>query len=220
MILTLLDLLNRYSNLILIIVTTVYVILTWGMVKEMQRAREAESESHLVAALIPFGVLYVKLRIYNTGPGPALNVKASISLVPPDGVDTSNWQHPALLSSTHEDFRLPSGEYSLEKLASKYDKLIVVLQWHNAFRRTQSAKYEFDFKQQEEGWVQSGLLVPPDDVPVQLSKIRDELSKIRGHLDALQRQRQMGELLEEYERERKPWQRLWQKVLGLFQKRQ
>lgn len=220
MMLSLLDLLNRYSNLILVIVTTVYVILTWGMVREMRRAREAESEPHLVAALIPFGVLYVKLRIYNTGPGPALNVRASISLAPPNGIEARNWQHPALISGAHEDFRLPGGEYSLEKLASMHDKLIVALQWYNAFRHTQSAKYEFDFKEQKEGWVQSGLLVPPDDIPVQLGKIKDELSKIQEHLNALQRQRQMGELLEEYELGRKPWRRLWQKILSLFQKRQ
>ena len=36
--------LNQYANLILAVVTTAYVILTWRMIVEMRRARENESE--------------------------------------------------------------------------------------------------------------------------------------------------------------------------------
>jgi DNA-binding XRE family transcriptional regulator len=54
--------LNKFLNLFLVIVTTVYVILTGRMVWEMRRAREEESEPRLVATLIPLGATLVKLR--------------------------------------------------------------------------------------------------------------------------------------------------------------
>ena len=217
MVMQFLDLLNRYSNLILIIVTTVYVILTWGMVREMRRAREAENEPHLVAALIPFGPLNVKLRIYNTGPGPALSIEAAIYLEPAHDTERRIWHHPALLSGAHEDFRLPGGEYALEALASKYDKLVVDMHWRDTFKRSHHARYDIDFKKQKEGWFKVGLLVPPDDLLIQVGKIKDELSKIREGLEQVQRRHDMSELFDEYKREQNPLWHLWKKVRDLFQ---
>jgi len=142
--------LNTYSNLLLVIITSIYVFLTWRMVSEMRRAREAESEPQLVANLIPLGAMSLKLRISNAGRGPALNIKAAIRLVSKTDNSEETWSHPVLLSNGHEDFRLPgdSNNNYLDKLASKYEKLVVDLEWHNSFRRRQNSKFVIDLRQQ------------------------------------------------------------------------
>jgi hypothetical protein len=219
MFIQLLNLLNQYSNLILVTVTAVYVVLTWRMVREMREAREAESEPHLVATLVPFGVLNVKLRIHNAGRGPALNIKAAFRLEPANGTEASTWLHPVLLSDAFEDFILPSREFSLEKLASKHNKVIVDLQWLNAFKRKGEAKYEIDLKQQKEGWTEVGFLLHPDDTPTQLGKIKDELSQIRHHFDKIDRERETQVFIEHYRRKHSWWRKLWKKITEYAQSR-
>lgn len=218
MLLSILDLLNKYANLILILITAAYVLLTWGMVQEMKRAREGENTPQLVATLIPFGRMYVKLRIYNTGHGPAINVEAIIRFEPVGDFKPGLWLHPALISGAHEDFRLPGNEFELDKLASKYDNIVVELRWMNVFKHAQNVKYEFDLKRQKDGWANVGLLVQPEDTRIQLGKIHDELSKIRKHFDELENDQRLSELMVEYKREKSLWWRLWQTVTDSAQK--
>jgi len=175
----------------------------------MREAREAESEPHLVATLVLFGVLNVKLRIHNAGRGPALNIKAAFRLEPANGTETSTWLHPVLLSDASEDFVLPGREFSLEKLASKHNKVIVDLQWLNTFKRKGEAKYEIDLKRQKEGWTEVGFLLHPDDTPTQLGRIKDELSKIRSYLDRIESERTSTAFMEQYRRENSPRRKLW-----------
>jgi hypothetical protein len=196
-----LNLLNQYSNLILVAVTAIYVILTWRMVKDMRQAREAEIEPHLVASLFVFPILNVKLRIQNAGRGPALDIKAEFWLEPAVGTTTSTWLHPVLLSNSFEEFFLPGREFSLEKLASLHDKLIVNLQWVNAFKHVQKAKYEIDLKKQKDGWTNAGFLAHPEEISIQLGKIKDELNQIRRHFDRIKNEQIHKELLEEYRKD-------------------
>ena len=106
MLMEILDQLNKYSNLILILVTTAYVILTWRMIREMRRTREGENKPLLVATPIPFARLNVKLRIYNTERGPAINIQALIRLEPEQDVQPGIWTHSALVAGAHEGFRM------------------------------------------------------------------------------------------------------------------
>jgi hypothetical protein len=207
-----LDSLNRYSNLILVAVTAVYVILTWRMVKEMRQAREAESAPHLIATLIPFSSLNVKLRIHNAGRGPAIDIKAVFWLEPSNGTETTTWRHPAMLSDASENFIPPGRQFALEKLAAQHDRMVVNLQWFNAFGRKYEAKYEIDLKRQQEGWYDVGFLVQLDDTPTQLGKIKDELSKIRSYLDKIEGERTSRAFMKQYRRENSPWRKLWMQI--------
>jgi hypothetical protein len=171
--------LNTYSNLLLVVITAVYAFLTWRMVSEMRQAREAESEPQLVATLIPLGGMAIKLRIANAGSGPALDIKAIISLEPKKEDNTATWIHPVLLSNSHEDFRLPGENNHLEKLASNFDNLIVELSWHNSFNKLRQKRIEINLKRLYEGWTKVKFLIHPDDVSVQLGKIKDELAVCR-----------------------------------------
>lgn len=172
--------LNSYASLILVAVTVVYVILTWRLVLETRRAREAESEPQLIATLIPIAAMLVKLRISNVGRGPALDIQANIFLEPNKGDDISTWRHPALLSNAYEDFRLEGDNNYLDKLAANYDRLIVDLEWHDSLKRKETKKYEIDLKRLLEGWTKAKFLVHPDDLPIQLAKIRDELKAMNA----------------------------------------
>ena len=194
--LTFLSTLNSYSNLILAIITIAYVILTWRMVVEMRKAREAENEPQLVATLIPLGGMAIKLRISNAGGGPALDIKAIISLEPNREDNAVTWIHPVLLSNNHEDFRLPGENNYLDKLASHFDKLIIELEWRNSFNNLRQKTFEIDLKRLHVGWTKAKFLVHPDDISVQLGKIKDELSHIKDYFQK-QENRQIFKELEE-----------------------
>ena len=187
MILMWLDQLNRYANLILVVVTAIYAFLTLRMVWEMRRTREAEREAHLVAVLFPNVPGYAMLQIHNVGGGPALNIEGVFRLEPLDGAEAVKWRHPALLPGTHEEFLLPSKESVIDEIAARHDKLIVEVKWSNASQKTQCAKYEVDLRRQIEGWNKSGQVFYPRDVPTQLESITRELSAIRQHLDDARR---------------------------------
>lgn len=212
MLIQFLDSLNRYSTLILVAVTTVYVVLTWRMVTEMRKAREAETSPYLIATLVPFGPLNVKLRIHNAGRGPAIDIKVVFQLEPANGTEENTWLHPVLLSDTFEDFILPSREFAFDKIVAQHDRLIVNLQWFNTFKRKCNAKYDIDLKRQKEGWYEVGFLVQPDDTPTQLGKIKDELSRIRSYLDRIENERTSRAIIEQYQRENRPLRKLWMRI--------
>lgn len=175
------------------------------MVVEMRKAREAESEPQLVATLIPLGGMIIKLRISNVGGGPALDIKAVISLEPNKEDNTATWMHPALLSNNHEDFRLPGDNNYLDKLASNFDKLVVDLEWHNSFNKFREKTFKLDLKRLHEGWTNVKFLVHPDDVSGQLGKIKDELSHIKDYFQKQENRQIIRELEEEAKKEkRKP----------------
>jgi len=189
--------LNENSSLLLAAITAVYVFLTWRMVRELRKAREAELKPYLVAHLIPFGRLSVKLRITNVGSGPAFNVESTMGLKPSESASEYLWRQPALLASVSAEFRLPTGETSLEELASKYEGLVVNLKWTDMFMHKSSALFEINFVSLKESWTEAQWLIPPEEVPVQLGRIKDELRRIADRLQADGQARNMQSLLEQ-----------------------
>jgi hypothetical protein len=126
------------------------------------------------------------------------DIRAIIRLEASKGNEEVEWFHPVLLSNAHEDFRFPgdnSNNY-LDKLASNYDYLVVVLEWRNSFNRRQSSHYRIDLKKQLDGWTKAKFLLQPDDIPVQLGKIKGELTKISNYFQK-QENRQVFKELEE-----------------------
>ena len=81
-------------------------------------------------------------------------------------------------------------------MAANYDRLIVDLEWNDSLKRKKSKKYEINLKRQLEGWTKVKFLVHPDDLPVQLEKIRDELKKMNTRQET-QENRQVSRDLEE-----------------------
>src|SRR4030042_5876375 len=138
---SLLENLNQYSSLVLVIVTTVYVILTWLMVLEMRRAREDEADPYLTATLVPISPVHIKIQIHNAGRGPAFSVSAKMFFDPLKDTQIQVWRTPIILPGIHEDFRLPGGEMELAKLAANYQNFIVEVTWINSFRKTSEKKY-------------------------------------------------------------------------------
>lgn len=191
-----LDGLQDYSNLLLVVVTVIYVVLTYWLVRETRRAREAEVEPELVASLIPIGGNWlVKLRINNVGNGPALGIKAKFRLEPANDVADVNWFHPVLISGAFEDFRMPGGKHSLKRLSEEHDKLIIEMSWINSFKKKKEKKVVFDFKSMIEGWSEVRMLLPPEEISTQLGQIKDELARIKTIMQNLETERLLGNIL-------------------------
>jgi hypothetical protein len=207
---TIVDWLNNNANLLLIVtnailiaVTTRYVILTGRMVSEMRQAREAETEPELVPMLIPKGAWIVRLRIVNAGGGPAQNVEADIYLKPLSELGVRTWRHPTLTPGSHVDLMIPAQSeirHYLNELAQRYDLLIIALRWKNVHGRSISRRYELNLKEQMKSYDDVPVLVPPEDIHVQLGKIQDELSKIAGVLRDEQSQRSLQQYLAQRKR--------------------
>lgn len=173
---------NQYSNLILVVITAVYVVLTGWMVAEMRRARKADLAAHIVAALEQYGPVYGKIHVHNAGPGVAYGIEVTISVKPHNQELVRVWQFPAMLPGRSDYFLLPSNTRvgripTLEEVSEEYDDLLIETQWFDAFQRRHKKAVTFNLKGYMEGWYNAGHLIPPDEIPVQLQNIRKELAK-------------------------------------------
>jgi len=182
---SILDCVNRYSNLVLVLITAVYAFLTWRMVREMRIAREEQSEPHLVAVLVPLGPKSVKLRIRNAGPGPAVRIEGTIRPDPAVESETRIWRHPVLIPGDFEDFSPPGRLFNFEQLAAKYDKVFFDVTYSTSFGRARNAHMEINLKLQLEGWYNAGILLAPRDLPGRVEELRQELSEIKSELRSL-----------------------------------
>lgn len=186
-----LDFFNRYSNLVLVAVTTVYVVLTWGMVREMRRTRESELEPHLIASLEPMGSNYGMIRVQNIGGGPALNVEIVISVRPENESLRRTWRSPTAWPSQIDEFLMPSSSPSgqlptLKQLESEYAEVCVDAKWHNLMGKNRSRSFNFDLHKQQEGWYHAGRLRKDFDVEDTLKEVRKALNSIGrslAHID-------------------------------------
>ena len=194
---------NSYSNLILVLVTSVYVFLTWKMAVEMKKTRELQDDSLLVAALFPYGVGLARLKIINVGNAPALKVSAVVKLSTDIGDNSLIWEHPVLLSGEHEIFRLPGSSESIKEIANHLGKLVVELKWENLLGQSRSRIVTVDIEDLRKGWFESRFILPTEEIPVQLQRIKDELSRINDHLQKQETLRMIQEFDESTGKEKK-----------------
>ncbi len=176
---------NSYSNLILALLTSIYVVLTAKMAWEMKLAREAQSDSFLAATLLPIAPNFLKIRISNSGSGNAFDVRACITLTSDNKDFSTTWEQPVFLSSRHEDFHLPSDIDGLKELTTRASKLTVKLKWRNSFGKIKDEAFTFHMENLYESWSKSRFIVPVPEVSIQLQRIKDELSHIN---ECLQKQ--------------------------------
>jgi hypothetical protein len=188
-----LDLLTKYSNLILVVITGIYAYLTWRMVREMKIARENQLEANLIASPVPMGSIYAQVQLENAGPGPAFNVELSISLDPPLQTNTNIWKHPSFLVGKKELFLLPyeingNGSLpSLQETGAKHEKLIIIVKWKNIFGHKKITSNTYKLNELADGWYKAGLLMP-EDLPAQMKETTKVLDKIHQDIEKIARE--------------------------------
>ena len=178
MFIIILDFLNKYSSLALVIVTIVYVVVTWLMVREMREARETDTDPYITATLVPISPFRIKLQILNAGRGPAFSVVAKVYFDRLENTTTQVWRNPILLPGIQEYFRLPDDEQDLSKLSIKHQTLVIELSWKNSFRKLREERYEINLKELKDGWFQSKWQIHQPDISTQLGQINDEIKKL------------------------------------------
>jgi hypothetical protein len=175
-----LELLNNNANLILVLITTVYVVLTGFMAREMKRSREAENEAQLIATFIPFGAMHIKLRIQNAGKGAAFSVKANMKLQSENSIEETNWNHPVLLPNDYADFRLLGGSSEIKVISAQQATYLIDIEWFGLTNNKHKKVFFYDMRKLDEGWTKAQYLLRVQEIPVQLERIKDELTKIHS----------------------------------------
>lgn len=106
---------NAAATVVLVIVTAVYVFLTWGMVKETRSARKQEVMPIMNLDVEPFSIGAWAPKVENIGNGPAIDVDATVKLEPggeeyelqsknvPSG-DFTGILDPKVNEDTHEEY--------------------------------------------------------------------------------------------------------------------
>lgn len=74
----LLDILNKYSSLILVLATAIYVGFTIILAKETRKLREVETSPFISIELLPFSDMCIGLKVKNIGKAPAYNITFEI----------------------------------------------------------------------------------------------------------------------------------------------
>ena len=182
----LLDFLTRYSNLILAIITGIYVVLTWKMISEMRLARASQADANLIASPIPLGPVSAQVQLQNAGPGPASDIEVSISLDPPLDTSVKTWRRPALLVGQMEHFLLPTSNIAgLRELAEKHGSLVITLKWKNIFGQDKSFSAVHNLHDLAEGWYNAGHLIPPDNIATRFKEAVGTLDKMQRDLERI-----------------------------------
>lgn len=176
------------ANIILVIVTAVYVFLTWRTVGEMRKARESELEAHLVASLEPWSAQYARICIRNIGGGPALNVELTLSVLPQVAQLQRVWQHPAIWPGNSEFFLLPSQKSddgaapTLFRIADQYEDLVVAVKWYSLLGKLSQKTSVFNLKSQAQGWANAGNLIHVQSTEESLKKLAESVDKVEYNL--------------------------------------
>jgi len=141
------------SDLLLIITTIIFLgtliasiiqnYLTRQTVKEMERTRKLQFMPRIKATLHSAGPTYVELKTQNVGKGPALNIDAVIKTLP--GQEKRHWKQKMMVPDESELFFLP--EASLEKLAEKFDSVVIQGSCRDLFGEQHKIDEKIDLKE-------------------------------------------------------------------------
>ncbi len=186
------EILNQNSNLLLILVTTIYVILTWFLLRENRIIRKTETKPYLLPVLMPMDASwrFARIRVYNLGGGAALNIEVKIRLQPRKDADDMVYFHALLLPTAYTDFYLSQpkiaqndGEIELKALVDKHEQILVDLKWLEPFRGIQKNHIAIAIKHHMDSWHFQPM--PTDEIPVQLDKLNAHMEHIDETLKRL-----------------------------------
>jgi DNA-binding transcriptional ArsR family regulator len=135
------SIINAVATVILVLVTGVYVFLTWGMVKETRSARKQEVTPVMNVDVEPFSIGAWAPKIENVGNGPALDVSGTVKLEP-DGeeYDLRSKNIPA------GDFTGAMNPRVSEETPEEYETLKVEGKYTDVFGDTKPFEAEYDLE--------------------------------------------------------------------------
>ncbi len=178
-----LDFLNQYANLILAILTflyllatIVYVVLTHSILRESRLTRLASNQPRLLGRLEPYSGLAVRYVITNVGIGAAVNIELHMQI----DEDQSSWKHKVFEANRTEYFFLPHKVNTINEMESVGHSLVVTLKYDDAFGNHESVAETLNLKDIAAGWRASRWQIIDTDVlraAKQISEAIDKLAK-------------------------------------------
>jgi len=183
-----LDLLNSYSNFIIAVLTIFLVALTASTVRltgktigEMRKATQAQFLPHLKPSLGMIGPVHIDLVIKNVGKGAAVNPIVKISLV--EFKESSrSWKWPMLVPDEGVRLGIPTGPDKYETSNDFFKRNQSTLDFHAEYRDILGKSYTvtecIDITAHVKQWEKTMVMYKEDE----LEKIRRELEKISGEL--------------------------------------
>ncbi len=162
---------------VLIIITAYYAWQTRRTVVEMQRTRSAAMRPHLSVGFDHLGARKAFVKVTNSGPGTAFNVRLNIDFGP--GASSSAWHSPLLAAGASERFKPPGDEYSMDKLSELYERINVLGRCTDAEGEEIAFEDSIHVREHWAALTASDNLLPPED---QLKKIAGELHEITSVL--------------------------------------
>ena len=153
-----LEILNKYSNLIVGAVTCVYVVLTWMMVREMRRSREESKAPAVTVLLLPVSSPIAEIQVQNFGVEPALNVVCQWQFEPLLNTSPITFKISGLSPGVVQHFDLPhtnddpSKERLFLEICEKHQTLRVSAKWDDLKGKTYQRSSVYDLRDTAEGW--------------------------------------------------------------------
>lgn len=178
---------------VLVVVTGVYVWLTHRAVEEAREARKQALRPVLAVDPVPAGPVHLYLRLFNAGPGPAIDVELNFVWRPrvPEDQNGPREQRftfvwPAVApGQQHQfdpvDYPAGQGENQMQWLAESFSPLEVRGTCKDVLGRTHSVAQTMDLK----AWLESGVgrselmsPTPTSEVGRELHALQKELKKV------------------------------------------
>jgi len=134
---------SAIATIVLVIVNICCIWQNRQTIKEMEKARKAEFLPRIKATLHFAAPTFVNLKMQNVGKGAAVDIDALIKTQPESG--TRKWRQPLMAPGECEFFFLPEkGEF--EKLANKYDFIVIEGSYKDIFGEKHVLKEKIDLK--------------------------------------------------------------------------
>lgn len=153
-------------------------------VKEMEKTRKLQFMPRIKATLHFAGPASVQLKIQNVGKGPALDIDAVIKTLP--GEEQRLWKQEMMVPDEFELFFLP--EAGLEKLAEKFDSIVVQGSCKDLFGKQHKIDDKIDLKERLKDLPKLKMVWQEDPIRKiarRLDDIKGSLRDIRSHLRRL-----------------------------------
>lgn len=185
-------------NWALVGVTFLLAILTGWYAIEMRRSIGRMDREHkermrpiLTFQLIPWAPGVVKLRIQNTGDGPARSVAGKIeSTFIGSGSEAINWSYPLLSPNKYEEFHvpLPTGMeraegFDMTTVRSKVSQVKAVFNYESILGHPYKLEDSIDIQRITQDWLDSKMLVTRDHPDRLLPRIARALEDLARKVD-------------------------------------
>jgi hypothetical protein len=179
----------------LVLVTMYYAWQTRKMVGEMEQARAATVLPRIAVSVNPISGLVGWIRLTNVGPGPALDVRATIKLEP-DGFEIKWHAHVVAPNESHDSIPTPPDEPTaqlgyLERLTERFDRVTLVASYRDALGKPHETRETIEIREWWKSLIAAGHLAIhdyPAEAVDEFVKIRKSLDKLVGEAERLRRQ--------------------------------